>query len=98
MLKSTPPLRYVTQSELDKRREDRVLHKAIQDLLQLKAIQVVPKDTKVFVSSPQAGEGTRVREKIHPQHKGDFFFHYSGFQEDCSSLTHPGILLIYFSY
>ena len=42
--KSTPPLCYMTQAELVRRR-------VIQDLLQLKAIQVVTKDTKVFLSS-----------------------------------------------
>ena len=47
--KSTPPLCYVTQAELDRRKGDQVLDKAI--LLQLKAIKVVPRDTKVFLSS-----------------------------------------------
>ena len=43
-LKSTPPLCYVTQAELDRRKGDQVLDKVI--LLQLKAIKVVPRDTK----------------------------------------------------
>ena len=36
---------------LNRRRVDPVLDKAIQDLLQLEAIQVVPSDTKVLLSS-----------------------------------------------
>lgn len=39
----------MTQAELDRRKGDQVLDKAI--LLQLKAIKVVPRDTKVFLSS-----------------------------------------------
>ena len=51
LLKSTPPLWYVAQAKLDRGRVDPVLGKAIQNVLQLKAIQVVSRDTKVFLSS-----------------------------------------------
>ena len=55
-------LRYVTQAELDRRKVDQVLDKAIQDLLQFKAIQVVLRDTKVLRStahSEQCLHGTQ---------------------------------------
>ena len=50
-LKSVPPLRHATKEELDRRRTDPVVDEAIKELLQLGAIKVVPKDTKVFLSN-----------------------------------------------
>ena len=50
-LKSVPPLRHATKEELDRRRTDPVVAEAINELLQLGAIKVVPKDTKVFLSN-----------------------------------------------
>ena len=61
--------------------------KAIQNLLQLKTIQVVPKDTKGFQSSVFAV--LRIREDVHLQPKGKFPPCYSGCHEDCSILTLP---------
>ena len=52
----------MTQAELDRRKVDQVLDKAIQDLLQFKAIQVVLRDTKVLRStahSEQCLHGTQ---------------------------------------
>ena len=43
------------QAELDRRKVDPVLDEVIQDLLKLKSIQVVLKDTKVFLSSRRGG-------------------------------------------
>ena len=49
-LLSTPPLRYVTKEELEERRIDPVIDEAIAELLNLEAVQVVPRDAKVFLS------------------------------------------------
>ena len=49
-LLSTPPLRRATEQELKCRQTDPVVDEAITELLQLGAIKVVPRDSKVFLS------------------------------------------------
>ena len=49
-LLSTPPLRLATKEELEVRQTDPVVDEAIRELLELEAIQVVPRDTKIFIS------------------------------------------------
>ena len=49
-LKNAPPIRLATKEELDRRKTDPVVDEAIRELLELGAIQVVPRDSKVFLS------------------------------------------------
>ena len=49
-LVSTPPLRLATKEKLGRRETDPVVDEAIRELLELGAIQIVPRDTKVFLS------------------------------------------------
>ena len=88
----------MTQAELDRRKVDPVLDKAIPDMLQLKAIRVIPRDTRVIpgaqgvseqcLHGTQAGAGQRVQEEIHPQPKGECLDCYSRSQED-RSISNP---------
>ena len=58
-LKGTPPLRCNTKEELDERRVDPVIDEAITELLNLKAVQVVTRDAKVFLSRYQRSNVAR---------------------------------------
>ena len=45
-----PPLRCATKAELDERRVDPVIDEAVKELLELKAVQEMPRNDKVFLS------------------------------------------------
>ena len=49
-LKGTPPLCCATKEELDERRVDPVIDEAITELLNLKVVQVMPRNAEVFLS------------------------------------------------
>ena len=46
-----PPLRCANKAELDERRVDPVIDEAVRELLDLKAVQPMPRNAKVFLSS-----------------------------------------------